>query len=53
MKLVDYKSIYNRKLKINKDERDENEYLRLLINDNEQKKLNLYDAERRSYTKET
>ena len=35
------------------DVTEENEYLRLLINDNEQKKLNLYDEHHRSYTKET
>ena len=54
MKLVGCKSKYNRKLKKKKkDEREENEYLRLLIHDNELKKLNLYDVEHRSYTKET
>ena len=52
MKLIGCKSIYNRKLKKNKDEREQKEYLRL-INDNEQKKLNLHDEERGSYIKET
>ena len=53
MKLVGCKSKYNRKLKKKKDEREENEYLRLLIHANELKKLNLYDVEHRAYTKET
>ena len=38
--------------KKNKDEREQIEYLRLLLNYNEQKKLNLYDKERQSYTQE-
>ena len=36
-----------------KDEREENDYLRLLISDNVDKPINLYDEKSRIYTKET
>jgi hypothetical protein len=36
-----------------KDEREENEYLRLLIQDNQPKSINLFDEQSRVYTKET
>lgn len=36
-----------------KDEREENDYLRLLISDNMDKPINLYDEKSRIYTKET
>ena len=36
-----------------KDEREENEYLRLLIQDNRLKSINLFDEQSKVYTKET
>ena len=36
-----------------RDEREENEYLRLLIQDNHMKSINLFDEQSRVYTKET
>jgi len=44
-------SILNVRQKLN-DEMEENDYLRLLINDNEQKKLHIFDEERHCYSKE-